>query len=102
MQTGDLNKRLDKLEAVARPRVSLETKLQKFAAGLCQHDGRSLDVNRLLHAVKSHQLESFLNSEMRNDGGITWPAFCDLRQVLIDDFGPTADIYYIAAPAGAR
>jgi hypothetical protein len=78
MAINGLRRRVERLEAAAGAGKSgtFEQRLRRFAAGL------NLDPEQLILVTKGH--EAALSPCINDDGGITWPAFCQLREFLAE------------------
>ena len=71
---SSLRRRLAQLETTAGRVGSFEKRIRRLAVGI------EVDPERLLAVTKNH--EAYLNPQI-DDDGITWPAFCHIRDLLL-------------------
>jgi hypothetical protein len=74
MAINALRRRLERLETNAGRVGSFERRIRRLAVGL------ELGPERLIVVTKDHEAD--LSSCIDDDGGITWPAFCHIRDLL--------------------
>jgi hypothetical protein len=76
-----LSRRIEQLESQKPGESLLETRLRRLA------DLLNTDFQALLRVVVKNRLEEYLSREMRDSGGITWPAFLVLRDAFHAETG---------------
>ena len=69
-----LKRRLERLETVAGRVGSLELRIRRLAEGI------GVDPERLLAVTKGNEAD--LSPSIDDDGLITWPAFCQIFDLL--------------------
>ena len=72
----NLKGRIQKLERRRPASAVLEIKLRRYA------EGTGEDLERLRRVVTAAGIKEQLNRDMNEQGQITWPAFCQLRELL--------------------
>ena len=76
MAITQLRRRLERLETTVARVGSFDKRIRQLAVGM------EVDPERLLALAKGHEAE--LGPSMDDAGGITWPAFCQIYELLAD------------------
>ena len=75
MAISSLRRRSERLETKARGVGSFEMRIRRLAVGI------ELDPERLLEVTKGHEAE--LSPAIEDAGGITWPAFRQIYDLIV-------------------